>query len=76
MNEVILNNGAAMPHIGYGVFRMTDQAACEEAEMKQIAQLDTGHTCFLPRNTGASVAAFLNQAVTGSAPSGMRTEKK
>lgn len=31
-----LNNGAAMPRIGYGVFRMTDAAACEEAVMQAI----------------------------------------
>ena len=46
-----------------------------EAEMNQIAQLDTGHTCFMPRNTGASVAAFLTQATAVSAPSGMKPEK-
>lgn len=28
---VTLNNGVTMPRIGYGVFRMTDAAACEEA---------------------------------------------
>ena len=47
-----------------------------EAEMGQIAELDTGHTCFLPRNTGASVTAFLNQAAAGNAPSGMKTDKR
>jgi len=47
-----------------------------EAEMRQIAELDTGHTCFLPRNTGASVTAFLNQAAAGNAPSGMKTDKR
>lgn len=41
-----------------------------EAELQQIARLDTGHTCFLPRNTGAAVTAFLQQAAAGSAPSG------
>ena len=45
-----------------------------EAEMRQIARLDTGHTCFLPRNTGAAVTAFLEQAVTGAAPSRMVTD--
>mgnify|MGYP002675539030 CR=1 FL=1 len=45
-----------------------------EQELRQIARLDTGHTCFQPRNTGASVTAFLTQAVTGSAPSGMVTD--
>ena len=45
-----------------------------ENEMQQIARLDTGHTCFVPRNTGAAVTAFLEQAVTGSAPSGKVTD--
>ena len=33
MNEekLTLNNGVTMPKIGYGVFRMTDSAQCEEA---------------------------------------------
>ena len=44
-------------------------------EMQQIAQLDTGHTCFVPRSTGASVTGFLQQAMTGSAPSGMLSKK-
>ena len=47
-----------------------------EQELRQIARLDTGHTCFLSRNTGASVTAFLTQAVTGSAPSGMVTDSR
>lgn len=34
---VTLNNGVTMPGIGYGVFRMTDQAACEEAVVQAIA---------------------------------------
>ena len=46
-----------------------------EIEMQQIAKLDTGHTCFMPRNTGAAVTAFLEQAVTGSAPSGKVTDR-
>ena len=44
-----------------------------EKEMQQIEMLDTGHTCFMPRNTGAAVTAFLEQACTGLAPSGMMT---
>lgn len=48
--------------------------ALSENEMQQITKLDTGHTCFVPRNTGAAVTAFLEQAVTGSAPSGMVTD--
>lgn len=42
-----------------------------EAEMDEIAKLDLAHTCFVPRNTGASVTDFLSQAVSGLAPSGM-----
>lgn len=43
-------------------FKLTDQ------EMETIKTLDTGHTCFPPRNTGEAVEAFLTQAVTGAAP--------
>ena len=49
--------------------------ALSEKEMQQIAKLDTGHTCFMPRDTGAAVTAFLEQAVGGSAPSGMVDKK-
>ena len=45
-----------------------------EVEMLAIAKLDTGHTCFMPRNTGKAVTDFLTQAVTGIAPS-RKTEK-
>lgn len=45
-----------------------------EVEMLAIAKLDTGHTCFMPRNTGKAVTDFLTQVVTGIAPSG-KTEK-
>ena len=31
MEKIRLNNGVQMPPIGYGVYRMTDPAACEEA---------------------------------------------
>ena len=47
-----------------------------EAEMQEIAALDTGHTCFLPRDTGASVEGFLRQAVKGTAPSGKTSDGK
>lgn len=43
-------------------------------ELEKIGRLDTGHTCFMPRNTGAAVEGFLHQAVTGLAPSGKITE--
>lgn len=45
-------------------FMLTDE------EMQEIALLDTGHTCFMPRNTGAAVTEFLNAAAGGAAPSG------
>lgn len=45
-----------------------------DAEMLRIAALDTGHTCFMPRNTGDAVTAFLQQAAGGSAHSGMKTK--
>ena len=35
-NTVKLNNGVEMPRIGYGVFRMTDAVACEEAVVQAI----------------------------------------
>lgn len=41
-----------------------------EEDMEQIARLDTGHTCFAPRQTGAAVEDFLNQSASGRAPSG------
>ena len=34
-----------------------------DAEMKEISSLDTGHTCFIPRNTAENVN-FLNRAMT------------
>ena len=46
-----------------------------EDEMQQIAKLDTGHTCFMPRNTGKSVEDFLTIAAGGAAPSGKVNEK-
>lgn len=46
-------------------FELTDD------EMHEIAKLDKGHTCFMPRNTGKAVTDFLTLATTGSAPSGV-----
>ena len=34
-----------------------------EAEMRQIAALDTGHTCFVPRQTGPAVEDFLKKSL-------------
>ena len=37
MNErFVLNNGVEIPKIGFGVFRMTDENACEEAVLRAI----------------------------------------
>ena len=46
-------------------FELTDD------EMLEIAKLDKGHTCFMPRNTGKAVTDFLTLATTGMAPSGV-----
>lgn len=32
----VLNNGVEIPKIGFGVFRMTDQDACEEAVVQAV----------------------------------------
>ncbi len=34
--KIALNNGVEMPKLGYGVFRMTEAAACEEAVVQAI----------------------------------------
>lgn len=34
--KIALNNGVEMPKLGYGVFRMTEVAACEEAVVQAI----------------------------------------
>lgn len=39
--------------------------ALSEEEMAEIAGLDTGRTCFAPRDTGEAVTAFLVQAAFG-----------
>lgn len=35
-DKFVLNNGVEIPKIGFGVFRMTDQAACEAAVLQAI----------------------------------------
>lgn len=42
-----------------------------DAEMQEMSQLDKGHTCFMPRNTGKAVRDFLTLATAGTAPSGI-----
>lgn len=39
-------------------FNITDE------EMAEISKLDTGHTCFIPRNTAQNVNDFLKRALT------------
>ena len=34
--RITLNNGITRPKIGYGVFRMTDAEACEEAVVQAV----------------------------------------
>lgn len=34
--KFVLNNGVEIPKIGFGVFRMTDQDACEKAVVQAI----------------------------------------
>lgn len=40
-------------------------------EMEQIAKLDTGHTCFRPRQTGKDVEEFLSRSVAEYSPTKM-----
>ena len=40
--------------------------ALSDNEMAAIATLDTGRTCFSPRDTGEAVHSFLEQAMTYS----------
>src|SRR5690349_2718152 len=37
MQQVALNNGVAMPLLGFGVFQITDAAACEQSVVDAIA---------------------------------------
>ena len=53
-NDIVLNNGIAMPPIGYGVFRMTDEKSCEKAVMQAI---ETGYRLI---DTAAAYAALQN----------------
>lgn len=44
-------------NLGIFYFNLSDE------EMNEISKLDTGHTCFIPRNTAENVNDFLNRAV-------------
>lgn len=73
-NIVTLNNGVTMPKIGYGVFRMTDQAVCEDAVVQAIQAgyrlIDTAAAMVMKRRlVGRSVAAGLPERNCLSLPS-------
>src|SRR5438045_6478687 len=56
MQQVELNNGVAMPLLGFGVFQITDQAACEQSVVDAIA---TGYRLI------DTAASYLNEAAVG-----------
>ncbi len=58
MEKIRLNNGVQMPPIGYGVYRMTDPAACEEAVVQAIR---TGYRLI------DTAAAYGNEEAVGRA---------
>ncbi len=58
LKSIVLNNGTTMPPIGYGVFRMTDEAACEEAVLQA---LNTGYRLI------DTAAAYENERAVGRA---------
>ena len=56
MQQVALNNGVAMPLLGFGVFQITDAAACEQSV---VDALDTGYRLI------DTAASYLNEAAVG-----------
>jgi 2,5-diketo-D-gluconate reductase A len=56
MQQVTLNNGVAMPLLGFGVFQITDAAACEQSVVDAI---DTGYRLI------DTAASYLNEAAVG-----------
>lgn len=42
MEKIRLNNGVQMPPIGYGVYRMTDPAACEVPVLREGTRITQG----------------------------------
>ena len=56
MQQVVLNNGVAMPLLGFGVFQITDAAACEQSVVDAIA---TGYRLV------DTAASYLNEAAVG-----------
>ena len=56
MQQVALNNGVVMPILGFGVFQITDAAACEQSVVDAIA---TGYRLI------DTAASYLNEAAVG-----------
>lgn len=56
MQQVPLNNGVEMPILGFGVFQITDEAACEQSVVDAI---DTGYRLI------DTAASYLNEAAVG-----------
>jgi 2,5-diketo-D-gluconate reductase A len=56
MQQVALNNGVAMPLLGFGVFQITDAAACEQSVVDAI---DAGYRLI------DTAASYLNEDAVG-----------
>ncbi|HKV75960.1 MAG TPA: aldo/keto reductase [Gemmatimonadales bacterium] len=56
MQQVTLNNGVAMPLLGFGVFQIADAVACEQSVVDAIA---TGYRLI------DTAASYLNEAAVG-----------
>ena len=56
MQQVVLNNGVAIPLLGFGVFQITDAAACEQSVVDAIG---TGYRLI------DTAASYLNEAAVG-----------
>jgi diketogulonate reductase-like aldo/keto reductase len=56
MQQVNLNNGVAMPMLGFGVFQITDAVACEQCVVDAI---DVGYRLI------DTAASYLNEAAVG-----------
>ena len=56
MQQISLNNGVAMPLLGFGMFQITDAAACEQSVVDAIA---TGYRLI------DTAASYLNETAVG-----------
>ncbi len=68
MQTVKLNNGVEMPVLGFGVYKIEDQAACEQAALDAF---ETGYRLI------DTAALYVNEAAVGSAirKSGLKREE-